>query len=146
MTQQHHEALAPIVEALVAARQAIAPKYKEDASYADLFVSISKAAETVAEMGSISMCEHAWCTNRWPEHPEHTASGTIASSSTNSQETISIGTAVDTGDQYEDEIRIAIEEPENGTSAIYLTVDQAREAISLIEQAITNRATIRGAK
>lgn len=107
---------------------------------------IASAAKELVDAGNVSTCDVEWCDSTEWLHQEHTHRDTITGHS--GVEHLEIGAAVDPKGTRDDEIVFRAwfsEGQEYDSVVVELTVDQAREAITLIELAISRREELRGA-
>lgn len=103
---------------------------------------LRNAAEAAAVLAGIRFCEYAWCQCLVPEHREHFVERELTSGDS---WTLTVGTRIDTAGNYADEILIEVsDEDEDRARVVYMTVDQATQLIEHINQAIADRADIRG--
>jgi hypothetical protein len=130
------------VESLVAAQSIVDETVAE---HYELKAKIAGAAEDLAKLGNVPMCDVEWCESKGPGHKEHEFDRTITSKCGGDH--LEIGAGIDLSGDYDNEIGIRAwwqDGDQYESVSIHLTVEQAREAISLIELAIARRAELRG--
>ncbi|QFS91532.1 hypothetical protein FIV07_12255 [Mycobacterium sp. THAF192] len=89
-------------------------------------------------------CEYSWCRSTNLAEFEHAADGEIAlADSTEIEKIHCYAFVTDDGNVYEDEIYFGIDGKDASMNAA-LTVDEATRLRDLLENAIANRAEIRG--